>query len=369
MPTKRPLEGIVVIFVLHLLSDVQGFIEAVLRAGLPPERMFLLNIPYSTKPEAVANLWTRGVRNLYISKDYPIAEAVKNAVADAEQVAERENCKIVILEDGGYVGPYIHLQRPDLLPKLLGIVEQTANGIWQYDEQSVEPRVPVVNVAESALKKNLESPLIGLSIVRNVENLIGQLGYGLASQRVLLLGFGATGKEAAKHLLLASKSLVIFDSDSSKREDAEKAGYKTVGTIEEACGEIDVLIGCTGRESINADALLALRGATYFANGSSKRRELAWEEFRDLQGKEEELAHGAKRIELLTNASVILLADGYPVNFVSESVPDEEIAFIYGLLFRALLFLLENELSAGFHDVPLDIQNEIERNHNQMLGR
>ncbi len=364
-----PLAGFVGVFALHLLSDVQGFISATIQAGMPPERIFLANIPYSTKQAAVANLWTMGIRNLYITNDDAINKAVLNAIADAEVVARRTPSKLIVVEDGGYIGPYLHEARPELLDITAGIVEQTQNGIWQYEERGVQPRIPLVNVAESALKKNTESPLIGRSIARNVEDQIGKMGFGLGDQRTLLIGFGATGKHAARHLKAACKDLTVFDTNPDRRKEAEVEGYRVCSTLEEGCRDVDLIVGCTGKDSIDSSALLSLKQNTYFANGSSKRRELVWKDLHDLQTDEQLLPAGVRRITLITEATLTLLANGYPVNFVNESVPDEEIAFVYGLLFRSLLLVATSNLSAGLVPVPADIQSDVKKHHYQMLGR
>lgn len=370
----QPFEGLVVVLVLHLLSDVRGFLATLLALGLDPDRTIVLNIPYSTKPGTLATLWTLGLRRTHLSTEYPIAAAVAAAVDELAEIAHDES-RILVIEDGGYIGPYLHRNRPDLLPRVIGIVEQTANGIYQYEAneaaglEEIMPAVPVMSVAESALKKDLESPLIGDAVVSNVSAIIGSLGYSIRNLKAAVLGYGATGSRVANtlkgQLHVAPR---VFDVDPDRREAARQADFEVADEVEAACSGVDLIIGCTGRTSIPGDVLLHLPNDCYFANGSSKRLELEWEAVTPLIESTEPLPNSAgARVRLRNGRNVTLLANGYPVNFVGESVPDEEIAFVYGLLLRSALLVIDGGLEAGFHDIPEGLQEEIRKDHENLL--
>jgi S-adenosylhomocysteine hydrolase len=371
---SRPFEGIAVVLVLHLLSDVRGFLAALLVLGLDPKRTIVVNIPYSTKPATLATLWCIGLRRVHLSSEYPISDAVAAAVEELAEITD-DGARILVIEDGGYVGPFLHRSRPDLLSRTLGIVEQTANGIYQYEAneaaglEEVTPSVPVVNVAESDLKKELESPLIGDAVVKNVSDLVGLLGYSIRNLKAVVLGYGATGSRVAATLRgVLNSPPRIFDTDATRRDEAQAAGFEVAGDVGVACDGADLIIGCTGRTSLSGEVLLALRNDCYFANGSSKRLELEWEALSALIASTEPLPHGAgARVTLRNGRILTLLANGYPVNFFGESVPDEEIAFVYGLLLRSALLILEGGLTPGFQDVPSQIQEEIRKDHLNLL--
>jgi S-adenosylhomocysteine hydrolase len=119
--------------------------------------------------------------------------------------------------------------------------------------------------------------------------------------------------------------------------------------------------------------ILAIGHQAIFVNASSKRREINYEELdrltdRDFAG--EVIAGVGHRRRLVNGRELILLAKGYPVNFVGESVPDHEIAFILAMLQQGAIWLAQNasKLSAGFVDVPADLQIQIEGRHDQFLG-
>lgn len=375
---SSPLEGVNVVLVLHLLSDVRGFLATLLALGLEPPRTVVVNIPYSTKPATVATLWCIGLRRIHLSEEYPITDAVAAAVQDLADISD-DDARILIIEDGGYIGPYLHRHRPELLEQTLGIVEQTANGIYQYEADeaagvpAITPLVPIVSVAESKLKKDIESPLIGDAVVNNVRDLVGLLGRSIREFRVAVLGYGATGSRVAATL---AGSLTapprVYDVNEDRRKEARESefAFDVADDVTSACDGVDLIIGCTGRTSISGDVLLALSTDCYFANGSSKRLELEWNELSPLIASSEPLPKRAgSRVVLANGRVLILLANGYPVNFFGESVPDEEIAFVYGLLLRSALLLLTGDLTPGFHDVPEELQTEIRRDHFSLLNQ
>lgn len=375
-----PFEDCTVLLILHLLSDIQGFLRTMQALGLAPERTVISNIPYSTKEPTLATLWTAGFRHFVIAPEYPIDDTVAIAVDRAVDIARTSGTKLLVIEDGGYAGPFIHRSRPEALPLVAGIVEQTQNGIWQYDadedagKAGVDPAVPVVSVATSELKKTLESPLIGDAIYLHVAELVGRTGIGLSHLRTLILGYGATGSRVAQRFKQNQphNPPQVFDQQEERRKEAEDSGFDVPASLADGCAQAQLIIGCTGRDNVLSGSLLLSLGDAYFANGSSKRKEINWRALEGLQVTTEMLPRSAgRRVILSSGHQLTLLADGFPVNFVgeSESVPDEEIAFVYGLLLQGALLVLRGELGAGFHEVPDEVQTTIRNDHFQVLDR
>lgn len=373
---EQPLAKVATVLVLHLLSDVRGFLDTLLALGLDPDKTVVVNIPYSTKAATVATLWCTGLRRMHLSDEYPISDAVAAAVEELAEIVSDGETKILVIEDGGYIGPYLHRHRPDLLGQVLGVVEQTANGIYQYEAnesaglKEIVPSVPVMSVAESQLKKDLESPLIGDAVVRNVTDLVAiSSNLSIRKFNAVVLGYGATGSRVAESLRGPLDSPPkVFDTDAAKRAAALEAGFDVEDTVAAACAGADLIIGCTGRTSVSGAVLMNLDKDCFFANGSSKRLELEWEDLGSLISNTVTLKGGSgARVTLHNGRNLTLLANGYPVNFFGESVPDEEIAFVYGLLLRAALLVLESGIEPGFHDIPMEIQDEIRTDHENML--
>lgn len=364
----KPLSGHVVILIPHLLRDSLSYVKAMLALGLNPEFTFIVGIPYSTKPSAVSALWEMGIRNIATPHAYPFDETVRETLVAAIEAAKSSRQKLLVIEDGGYIGPLVHKNFPEVLPLFTGIVEQTANGIWQYSEQKIDLKLPVMNVAESVLKKDRESPLIGKAVVHNIDVLLRVRGWGLDRYKPLVIGYGATGSRVAQALRKQGVEPVVFDEVRERRERVVSDGFSTGEVLKDLIRGRNLIIGCTGKTALNMAELTAAEHGAVFANASSKRREINYDDLKTISKNRDWKKLGwAAEIELITGRSLYLLADGYPVNFVGESVEDEEISFIYSLLIESGLYLLgATGVAPGLVVVPDDIQQRIAALHDSL---
>lgn len=363
-----------VLLIPHLLKDAFGYVRALEAHGMSPDSCCIVGIPYSTKFETAAALWQHGYKNIWTPANYPFDDDVHLAIRRLLQIADEEGKDILVVEDGGYAGPLLHRSFETDLSRCRGIVEQTRNGIWRYTEESIAPQVPVLNVAECDLKLRRESPLIGAAVVFNVQGLLAQLGYGIENYRALVVGFGSTGSQVASVLRKRDIDVRVFDADPSRRKTATDAGFESAEDLASLVPERSLIIGCTGAATapFNFAELSALRHDAVFVNASSKRRELNYDDLDSLidNDVEPEVVPGVgTRYTLLNGRALFLLANGYPVNFVGESVPDEDISFITALLHQGAVTLASDgtSLDPGFHDVPEDLQREIEERHKGLL--
>jgi len=374
---QRPdlLSPYVFLLIPHLLRDSYSYFRALLASGMNPGRAFVVGIPYSTKAEVVDALWEKGLPHIWTPKQYPFASDVEAAMREALTVCANENRRLIVVEDGGYIGPRLHNSFSEHLPRCAGIVEQTRNGVWQYQETEVELGVPLLNVAESRLKIESESPLIGEAVVDNVRELLHNYGYRLANFRPLVVGYGSTGSEVAKTLLKHVENVAVFDEREERRRQAAEDGFAVSDGLSDLLRDHNLIIACTGAATppFQLDELTALEHDAVFANASSKRREIDYEQLAKLtrEGGIEHIPGVGTRYTLVTDRSFLLLADGYPVNFVGESVPDEDISFIPALLYKTACFVAENDgnLAAGIQDVPEELQEEIRHLHQALMPR
>lgn len=368
---QKPLQGHVVLLIPHLLRDSVAYIQSLCAAGLQRELTFIIGIPYSTKTVVGQALWERGFTNIELPVDYPFSAAVERSLSRALDSCRTSNIPLIIVEDGGYAGPLLHTRFAADISLCRGIVEQTRNGIWQYRDQNITPQVPVLNVAESDLKLRRESPLIGDAVVFNVRSLINYYGKNLDRYRTLVVGYGATGSYVAKSLRQAGVNTAVFDLREENRQTAAADKFKTGDSLAELVTDRQLIIGCTGAEPFQFEEILAIPHQAIFVNASSKRREINHEELARLTGRAAaKVIPGVGHVYRLVNGKeLILLANGYPVNFVGESVPDQEIAFVMALMQQSAILLARQaaSLSPGIMNIPAEVQNEIESRHDGFL--
>jgi|RhiMethySRZTD1v2_1073278.scaffolds.fasta_scaffold02519_4 S-adenosylhomocysteine hydrolase len=367
------LAGISVILILHLLTDFLSFIDALETIGLDPERTFIVGIPYSLKEHVIVRLLARGYKHIWGPANYPFLTEVDAAINAAASYGDTDARNLLIIEDGGYVVPRLHSHYPELIPRVIGAVEQTANGIWAYQE-SVPPRkrrIATMNVAESDLKKRRESPHIGDAVFRNVTRLLETDRVGVREKQVLIIGFGATGSHVANVFKNNGAKVTVFDEKRKRRSQAKADGFDVAGNIDEAISDKFLVIGCTGKVSVKINSLLRADHGTYFVNASSKRLEVDHRDLKSITNSVEQIPNVGSKYHLVNGRDLTILADGYPVNFhgLAESVPDKELQFIYGLLFGSAVHVCQNQdLKPGLVYVPEDMQKTIEDLHRALLS-
>lgn len=161
-------------------------------------------------------------------------------------------------------------------PRLVG-VEQTTFGRRKLKalEDAGALRIPVIDVAGSALKRHLEAVIIGWSATEQVRDILGELaadGVPRKNQAVLL-GYGAVGRASARLLSATEKlNIVVIDEDPLRRAQAERDGFRVATGAErkDALHAADYVLGATGESSVKGPDFRALKpGAVLFSLSSS----------------------------------------------------------------------------------------------------
>ena len=339
------------------------------KLGLPLENVFLVAIPYSAK-QPVLDALRRLRVNVWQPGDYPFERELREAVQAGYEHSVANKTRIAVVEDGGYVVPLIHQSEyAHVLKRVSGAVEQTANGIWI--DQELDLKIPVINIAQSQIKADLEAPLIGQSVVNNISRLLQQLppGESLYRRPVLVVGMGSIGLQVAEHLVGRPNEarLTVYDVDGTKREAATAAGFQVIdgASLLDRLKAAKIIIGCTGKVWLDTEKLLSIGHNAVVVSASSKRMEVDWDALRNSTMGEPRPVRVGKLYPLASGNTVALLADGLPVNFFdNDSVPNVDIQFINGLLAYGTALASCGDFEPGIVPVAEQVQNVL-RKHQQ----
>lgn len=370
---KNMFKDYLVLMVQHLLGDFIPFVNTLTHCGMNMDDCYIIGIPYSTKSYVVENLKkVMKEKNLIAPKEYPFLDDVKKLLQVVIERCRKENKKFLVIEDGGYIVPLLHSAKFQKgLKYCLGAVEQTANGIWEdrrlYEDNQL--KIPVMNVADSELKKNLESRLIGIAIVSNIERLLSK-GFqdGVFGRNCLVIGLGAVGQNIVSRLIADGAIVYGYDKDKSVMEKVigDIIKLRKVIKVSDSISEQTIVIGATGKTHIGFTEIAKAQNNTIFINATSKRKEIDIEQLEGLTDKKEKMEGIGTIYRLNIGKSIILFADGYPINFYdSESVPDQEIQFVSTLLFEATRLMIERGYKKPrIVNIPKNIQTEIKKTYN-----
>jgi adenosylhomocysteinase len=105
---------------------------------------------------------------------------------------------VVLLDIGGYFAPTLTHLCARFSGRILGVVEDTENGLQKYVAQG-KPPCPVVSVARSPLKLPEDYP-VGQSVVFSTESLLRSHGDILHGGETCVIGYGKIGRSVANTL-------------------------------------------------------------------------------------------------------------------------------------------------------------------------
>jgi S-adenosylhomocysteine hydrolase len=278
----QPLAGYSIVCVQHLLASTGSLIDSLERCGADRSRIHIVGKAYSTNTGVFEQLVERGVHvanpQFAAGADEPYDDVLAGAVAVALNAAIDESNRsgrrnILLIDDGGHALVAANALVPDYH---VSAVEQTTRGIRVAT--ALAPKFCVVNVGRSEAKLELEAPLIGASMARNLERLASS-SHGLLRDigDVLVVGYGAVGRAAAASLRAQGHQVVVYDDRDNARRGAEADGFTAIERLDTSVGR-RLVASSTGTTAFPRRLHYLLgSGSTLVNMGSSDLEFAAWE--------------------------------------------------------------------------------------------
>lgn len=336
---RQPLAGVTALLIQHQLGNQVPQTRALLELGLEPERLFWLDVPYTSNARVRDAVIGMGVprRNLITAHDYWVLEAYapyqrRRVQALIRGFMDDPPERLLVLDDGAY---FLEAAAcfENRLPSV-AVVEQTTRGLIKMESSAAMRRyaqsAPVVDVARSVPKKILEPPFIGRAVcaalLRKLRDRFSR-GHG---GRCLILGLGAIGTQvahfAADDLGFERDHIYVFDPDPLRLRAACERGFSP-WQRDDFHTHFRLVIGCSGRASFTVHDYVYLEDGAVLASASSGSVELSREDFIELADSskiddirilrrelDEENIHTDLRFRMV-DRDVTFLNGGFPVNF------------------------------------------------------
>jgi adenosylhomocysteinase len=346
VPTQ-PRHNVDLIVLTHLLPDRPPLIEAlkrVARIGSIVPVSYSLNAAvydWATRSGLPVTTWTAQPEN---------AEKFLELMEKAMDTASRG---VIIADIGGWFSSAATIAHSRNPGRLLGVVEDTEIGHRRYLEAA--PGYPVLSLARSPLK-DAEDELVGASVVFSIESAVRGLGRTLAGRNVLVLGFGKIGSSVARAAGSRGASVAVFDTRAHRCAVAIAAGFRCPPRVV-ALHQADIIIGCTGTESLSVDDLQLLRPGVILASASSKRVEFGFSQVDEPRPTSP--ATATRPVALPAGGSALLLSGGTPVNFSDDAVVGPSLRLVQGGLVMACVALADGIAENGVTTVDQDIAHTV----------
>ena len=283
--------------------------------------------------------------------------------------------KVLIIEDGGFhyniIARLLELY-PILKSAIIGTIEQTTSGVKRYKSTLRKNTVmyPVLSVARSKIKMRIESHFIARRVIDELNYLLYMANNFPSFHNVLIIGYGIIGRNIAKALDALKCNISIYDIDESIASLSKKDGFTSLSHPRDI-EFVDnlIIIGATGESAFTSAMFFSFvtSQATkiYLASASSKRIEFeSIVSFFEMGYKEEKYKKIIDQMDNIKieqsnygiiysfnynnlNKRIVLVANGYPVNFYRKdviSLTESVIDLVYCEMFLLIKYLLNNSL-------------------------
>ncbi|MEU9168524.1 adenosylhomocysteinase [Streptomyces sp. NPDC048420] len=261
---------------------------------------------------------------------------------------------VVPLDVGGYFAPGLARACTGFSGQILGVVEDTENGLRRYESLD-KPPCAVYNVARSPLKE-AEDRGVGESIVFSTEALLRSTGEVLTGRQTCVIGYGKIGSSIADALHGRRVPVTVVERNPIRLVNALSAGYPAA-RLHDALAEAELVFCATGDRCLTTADMRLLREGAYVASVTSADDEL------DLTGMAEAFT-GEPVAEHITRyrhrgGSFHLLNEGNAVNFLHGSALGPSIHLVQAEMLLALTQLVNVAHPPGFYELSADLRHHI----------
>lgn len=326
-----PLAGLGVILTIHHMTDFLVLVETLLALGADPYHMTVIDKEYSYAFSRRVDAYLRQRCGIRVWRYSELGAGIADHISRLRASGKRS----VIMDDGGYVIPHISAHTPQLLDEFVGLVEQTASGIWRI--QGLPLPMPLFSVAESEMKGAIESYGIADAAVRNLLRLLPNEKF--EGQSALVLGYGRIGSAMARILRGRRMRVAVYDREIARLVAAHEEGFFTRESLASLLRLHNpmVVFGCAGRGSMTFAEVELLTGTSYLVSTTSRDYEFPVAEIR-AKATASQIGMRGTAFTMPGGAQVTAVANGFPINFHhAESLPNRYVDLVLaGLIVGAI---------------------------------
>ena len=344
---KTDLSSVKLVACQHILGTTVDLLKMLATKGLKPSNTYIIGKCYSTNKSVFEKIKKMGIHidessQLYDSKqpfDKQFESYIDSFVKNSINNNQKE--KVVVLDDGGQLISTFNNKYKGDFSDVSG-VEQTSSGFEKISK--INLKFPVINIARSKTKLEIESPIIANIVIKEIYHLFKRRR--LKNPKILLIGGGYVGNSITNQL--------------SKRYEVDLYDLLThnapfPGDYSSKLKEYDVIFGATGRSILKPSEYSLLKDNAVLISASSSDREFSVGEIR------KELPRNPNCHNDLEYKNTVIVNGGFPVNFTGRkhSAPPAKIMLTRALLLAGVLEANKLNDKIGIVELPNSIQELI----------
>ncbi len=256
-------------------------------------------------------------------------------------------------------------EHPELVEGVLGGVEVTRSGISRLRQLGPLP-FGVVNINDGKLKPAIENRHgVGEGLWHATQTLTGM---HLSGRRVGVIGYGPVGHGVAAYARAAGAHVEVVEPNAIRQLTAHYDGFPTP-ELDDCLQRVGIAVTCTGTtKAITPDHLMKARNGLVLVNAGHGNDEIDVASIRSKAGKIEQVSDHVERIRLENGPNLVLLADGHPLNIVTNAGSPEPVLLHFALLGLTLEWISQERIEPGEICVPAALEDQAARLALQALG-
>ncbi len=241
----QPLKGARIAGCLHMTIQTAVLIETLTALGAEVT-WSSCNI-FSTQDHAAAAIAATGVP-VFAWKGMS-EEEFDWAIEQTLDAFEDGKALNMILDDGGDLTNMVLDRRPELVPEIKGLSEETTTGVLRlYDRMKNDTLpMPAINVNDSVTKSKFDNKYgckeSAVDAIRRATDVM------MAGKVAVVAGYGDVGKGTAQSLRGAGARVIVTEIDPICALQAAMDGFE-VKKMENAVPRADIVITATGNKDI-----------------------------------------------------------------------------------------------------------------------
>jgi len=360
---EKPLAGVRVSACLHVTAETANLVRT-LQAGGAAVRLCASN-PLSTQDDVAAALAVNSGVPVFASR----GESIEQYYADIDLALDHG--PQLTLDDGADLVGRLHAARSDLLPGVLGGMEETTTGVMRLRAMARDGalRYAVIAVNDAASKHLFDNRYgTGQS---TIDGIVRATNILLAGRAFTVVGYGWCGRGIAMRARGMGASVIVAEVDALRALEAVMDGYRVMPLIE-AARISDFIVTATGdRNVVGAPHLQIAKDGCVLANSGHFNVEIDLAALEALAVSKSRPRENVEEYRLRDGRRLCLLAEGRLVNLAAaEGHPSAvmDMSFANQALCAELLAQRRGALASGVHGVPPEIDREVARLKLAALG-
>lgn len=351
-----PLKGIRMAGCLHITTETAN-LAITLKAG-GADLVLCASNPLSTQDDVAAALVSEyGIPTFAIKgEDEQTYYRHINAVLDHKpQMTMDDGCDLVST---------IHTKRTDLIPDIIGGMEETTTGVIRLHsmEKNGVLKFPVLAVNDSDTKHLFDNRYgTGQS---SIDAIIRSTNILLAGRTVVVFGYGWCGRGVASRAHGLGSNIVVTEVDPTRALEAVMDGYRVMPGVE-AAAIGDIFITVTGDINVIDRAHLErMKDGAIIANSGHFNDEINIPALEQISTAKRRIRDFVDEYTYPDGRHVHLLAEGRLVNLsAAEGHPASvmDMSFANQALGSEYMLNTAKELQPRVYTLPAELDKEIAR--------